>query len=83
MQETNHCQEECQLKKKNSSSAKAMVQVPPKYQTKYEELMCSNVFSKNDQDIRKVEHNILFIDSKPRFQKQYLIPDAYRPSVEA
>jgi hypothetical protein len=44
------------------------------------------VFSKNDQDICKTEHfehNILLKDNKPRFQKQYPIPDAHRPRVEA
>jgi hypothetical protein len=43
------------------------------------------VFSKNDQDIGKAKHfeqNILLKDIKPRFQKQYPILEAHRPSVE-
>jgi hypothetical protein len=44
------------------------------------------MFSKNDQDIGKAEHfehKILLKDKKPRFQKQYPIPEAHRPEVEA
>jgi hypothetical protein len=44
------------------------------------------VFSKYDLDIGKanhLEHNILLKDNKPRFQKQYPIPDAHRSEVEA
>ena len=44
-----------------------------------------DVFSKNNQDIGKAnhfEHNILLKDNKPRYQKQFPIPDAHRPDIE-
>jgi hypothetical protein len=46
----------------------------------------SFVFSKNDQDIGRTEHfqhNILLKANKPRFQKQFPIPDKHRPEGEA
>ena len=42
-------------------------------------------FSKKDQNIGRAEHfehNILLKDNKPRYKKQYAVPDAHRLSVE-
>ena len=44
------------------------------------------MFSKNYQDIGRtdhVKHDILLKENKPIFQKQYPVPDAHRPDVEA
>ncbi len=68
--------------------SKSKIKFISEYQSKYEEFILKHhdMFSKNDQDIRKaeyLEHNILLNDTKPRFKKQYPIPDAHRPSMEA
>jgi hypothetical protein len=44
-----------------------------------------DVFSKHSQDIGKAnhfEHSFLLKDNKPRYQKQFPIPDAHRPNIE-